>query len=198
MRIRPEEEVASPPLEPPATDPPNSAALTEKVLLRDGLVCSVPGCRRKVGLQADHTHARSEGGRTELATEGALCDRHHAMKTEGRLKVRQGENGKRVYERRIDNLTEALLEEAERELEALPRVIGLEVSTRLDSGIASQEAAGMVDRLTPVLEELGFGKLEARRRIEGAIAALRGSEARVTEEEVLRRAASRRGRRRPA
>ena len=186
VTIRPEEETASPPREPPAIDPPNSPALTEKVLHRDGLVCAVPGCGRKIGLQADHIQERAEGGRTELANEHGLCARHHGLKTAGLLKVYRGEDGKLVYERKADNLTAAILAEAEREVAAMPRVVVVE-SRRLDSGNGPVPGgSGRPERWAQVLDGVGHGKEEARRRIEWAIEAIRRSGRMVTEEDVLR------------
>ena len=190
VRIRPEEETASPPLEPPAIDPPNSPALTEKVLHRDGLVCAVPGCGRKICLQADHIKGRAEGGRTELANEHGLCDRHHSLKTSGLLKVVRGEDGKLVYERKADNLTAAILAEVERELGAMPRLVGVE-SRRLDCGKGPDPGATRLrEQWVQALEGLGHGKEEARRRVERAMEAIRRSGREVTGEEVIRLACS--------
>ncbi len=67
-----------------------------------------------------------------------------------------------------------------------------EVYTRVENGNGNLGGeAGSVERFAPVLEELGYGKKEARRRIEGAIRVLRESGQMVTDEEVLRRACSR-------
>jgi hypothetical protein len=204
VTIRPEEEVAGPPLKPPAIDPPNTPALTEKVLHRDGLVCAVPRCRRRVRLQADHIKERAKGGRTELANEHTLCDRHHSLKTAGLLKVERDQEGKVVYKRKADDLTAAILEEAEREVAGIPRVVVAE-SRRLDSGDgpeapggsgpAISEApagggSGRAGRLVEVLEGLGHRKEQARRRIERAIEVLRQSGRKLTEGEVLRLACS--------
>ena len=60
------------------------------------------------------------------------CPGHHALKTAGLLKAHRGADGKLVYERKADDLTAAILEEAEREVAALPRVV-LAESRRLDS-----------------------------------------------------------------
>jgi hypothetical protein len=49
----------------------------EQVLARDGHCCTVPGCRRNVGLDLHHIEYQSRGGQHELSNLIALCDLHH-------------------------------------------------------------------------------------------------------------------------
>ncbi|MBK9739974.1 MAG: DUF222 domain-containing protein [Actinobacteria bacterium] len=55
--------------------------LREYVIARDR-VCRFPGCRRAAARsQIDHAHAWNDGGDTSPANLGALCLRHHQLKT---------------------------------------------------------------------------------------------------------------------
>jgi hypothetical protein len=57
--------------------------LREFVAARDG-TCRFPGCaRRSSACQIDHAQAWSEGGETNPSNLGALCARHHQLKTHG-------------------------------------------------------------------------------------------------------------------
>jgi hypothetical protein len=49
----------------------------EQVLARDGHCCTVPGCRRNVGLDLHHIEYQSRGGRHELSNLTTICDLHH-------------------------------------------------------------------------------------------------------------------------
>ena len=49
----------------------------EQVLARDGYCCTVPGCRRNVGLDLHHIEYQSRGGGHELSNLLAICDLHH-------------------------------------------------------------------------------------------------------------------------
>ena len=49
----------------------------EQVLARDGHCCTVPGCRRNVGLDLHHVEYQSRGGGHELGNLTTLCDLHH-------------------------------------------------------------------------------------------------------------------------
>jgi hypothetical protein len=58
-------------------------ALRDFIVARDR-VCRFPGCRRKASLcQLDHAIAWDDGGHTSPANLGALCVRHHQLKTLG-------------------------------------------------------------------------------------------------------------------
>lgn len=52
------------------------AALREYLRARDPL-CRVPGCTRKVGLDAHHLRPRSWGGRTDKHSVAMICPYHH-------------------------------------------------------------------------------------------------------------------------
>ena len=57
------------------------AALRAFVVTRDG-TCRFPGCHRRAGLaQIDHAIPWDTGGTTDRANLGALCIRHHQLKT---------------------------------------------------------------------------------------------------------------------
>jgi hypothetical protein len=49
----------------------------EQVLARDGHCCSVPGCRRNIGLDLHHIEYQSRGGGHALSNLTTLCDLHH-------------------------------------------------------------------------------------------------------------------------
>jgi hypothetical protein len=58
-------------------------ALREFIVARDR-VCRFPGCRRNAArCQVDHAIAWDDGGTTNPANLGALCIRHHQLKTLG-------------------------------------------------------------------------------------------------------------------
>ena len=54
------------------------AALREYLRARDP-VCRVPGCTRKVGLDAHHLRPRSWGGPTDKHSVAMICPYHHPM-----------------------------------------------------------------------------------------------------------------------
>lgn len=57
--------------------------LREFIVRRDG-TCRFPGCRRSArASQIDHAQAWDDGGTTDPANLGALCTRHHQLKTHG-------------------------------------------------------------------------------------------------------------------
>ena len=57
------------------------AALRDFVVTRDG-TCRFPGCHRRAGLaQIDHAIPWDQGGTSDRANLGALCVRHHQLKT---------------------------------------------------------------------------------------------------------------------
>jgi hypothetical protein len=49
----------------------------EQVLARDGYCCTVPGCRRNVGLDLHHIEYQSHGGDHKLSNLTTICDLHH-------------------------------------------------------------------------------------------------------------------------
>ena len=60
----------------------------EQVLARDGYCCTVPGCRRNVGLDLHHIDYQSLGGGHELSNLTTVCDLHHRAVHYGKLAVR--------------------------------------------------------------------------------------------------------------
>jgi hypothetical protein len=61
--------------------------LREFVIARDR-TCRFPGCGRRASLcQIDHAQAWSDGGQTSPGNVGALCTRHHQLKTHGGWEV---------------------------------------------------------------------------------------------------------------
>ncbi len=57
--------------------------LREFLITRDG-TCRFPGCgRRSDRCQMDHALPWEDGGRTDIENLGALCTRHHQLKTHG-------------------------------------------------------------------------------------------------------------------
>jgi hypothetical protein len=60
----------------------------EQVLARDGHHCTVPGCRRNIGLDLHHIEYQSRGGGHELSNLTTLCDLHHRAVHFGRVAVR--------------------------------------------------------------------------------------------------------------
>lgn len=72
-------------------EPPQ--ALKDFLIARDR-ICRFPGCRRSAILSdLDHAQAFDDGGGTSPANLGALCRRHHRMKTHGGWKVESFEDG---------------------------------------------------------------------------------------------------------
>jgi hypothetical protein len=58
-------------------------ALIDFLIARDR-TCRFPGCRRSAALSdLDHAQSWEEGGTTSLENLGALCRRHHLLKTHG-------------------------------------------------------------------------------------------------------------------
>jgi len=74
-------------------DKPNTPAIRQKVLGRDGMTCRAPGCPNRAELICHHVVFRSEGGATEIANEVALCQFCHGSVHEGLLQVNGGTPG---------------------------------------------------------------------------------------------------------
>ena len=60
----------------------------EQVLARDGFCCTVPGCRRNVGLDLHHIEFQSRGGGHELGNIITTCSLHHKAIHTGKLVIR--------------------------------------------------------------------------------------------------------------
>jgi hypothetical protein len=65
-----------------------TARKREQVLARDGHCCTVPGCRRNVGLDLHHIEYQSRGGSHELSNLTTTCDLHHRAVHLGKLVIR--------------------------------------------------------------------------------------------------------------
>jgi hypothetical protein len=67
--------------------------LVDYLIARDR-TCRFPGCRQSAArADIDHAEAWEDGGETSAANLGALCRRHHRMKTHGGWKLTSGEDG---------------------------------------------------------------------------------------------------------
>jgi len=196
VKIRPEDE-AEEEKRPgsPAIDRPTPKSLRRKVLYADGRRCVV--CGRKLGLQVDHRKERSKGGRTRMRNLGTLCRYCHSVKTQGLLTLEKTRDGGYVVTRHVEGLTDDL-EPVRKEAEALPRVVvaAPAASTRVEENknghstrvegaprpgsgerarAMEKETAKRIEDLVLVLQELGYRKDEARRRIERALEKLRAA-----------------------
>jgi hypothetical protein len=60
----------------------------EQILARDGHCCTVPGCRRIVGLDLHHIEYQSRGGGHALTNLTTTCDLHHRAVHFGKLVIR--------------------------------------------------------------------------------------------------------------
>ncbi len=65
-----------------------TARKREQALARDGYCCTVPGCRRNVGLDLHHIEYQSHGGGHELKNLTTICDLHHRAIHFGKLLIR--------------------------------------------------------------------------------------------------------------
>jgi hypothetical protein len=67
--------------------------LLDFLIARDR-TCRFPGCRQSAArADIDHAEAWEDGGETSAANLGALCRRHHRMKTHGGWKLSSNEDG---------------------------------------------------------------------------------------------------------
>jgi hypothetical protein len=67
--------------------------LVDYLIARDR-TCRFPGCRHSAArADIDHAEAWEDGGETSAANLGALCRRHHRMKTHGGWKLSSNEDG---------------------------------------------------------------------------------------------------------
>jgi hypothetical protein len=68
-------------------------ALIDFLIARDR-TCRFPGCRRSAALSdLDHAQSWEEGGTTSLDNLGALCRRHHLLKTHGGWRIESRADG---------------------------------------------------------------------------------------------------------
>ena len=72
--------------------------LVDYLIARDR-TCRFPGCRQSAArADIDHAEAWEDGGETSAANLGALCRRHHRMKTHGGWKLSSNEDGSCSWE----------------------------------------------------------------------------------------------------
>jgi hypothetical protein len=72
--------------------------LVDYLIARDR-TCRFPGCRQSAArADIDHAEAWEDGGETSAANLGALCRRHHRMKTHGGWKLTSNEDGSCSWE----------------------------------------------------------------------------------------------------
>ncbi len=72
--------------------------LVDYLIARDR-TCRFPGCRQSATrADIDHAEAWEDGGQTSAANLGALCRRHHRMKTHGGWKLSSNEDGSCSWE----------------------------------------------------------------------------------------------------
>jgi hypothetical protein len=64
-----------------------TARKREQVLARDGHGCTVPGCRRNIGLDLHHIDYQRHGGGHELGNLTTICDLHHRAVHFGKLVI---------------------------------------------------------------------------------------------------------------
>jgi hypothetical protein len=200
VRIAPEEE--APPEEASlapessrGSSGPSTPGLSRRVLLREGLRCTNPGCRRSLGLQCHHLRFRSQGGESTPSNDTALCARCHSNAHQGYLRVERDARGELRWTPHAESLR-IELESDVAELRSIP-LCRMDVPpasgfTRVNGGALGRAPQPIVDGLIAALERLGFTRKEARLRLEGALEKLRerlGREPR--EEELLRAALSR-------
>ena len=60
----------------------------EQILARDGHCCTVPGCRRNIGLDLHHLEYQRHGGDHALRNLTTICDLHHRAVHFGKLTIR--------------------------------------------------------------------------------------------------------------
>ncbi len=73
-----------------------SSALRRALRVRDGGVCTFPGCTHRV-VDAHHIHHWVDGGPTVLRNMISLCRSHHTLVHEGGFKVDLGRAGPRFF-----------------------------------------------------------------------------------------------------
>jgi hypothetical protein len=186
---------------PPERDRPNPRWLIRKVLLRDGQVCSNPFCRRKLGLHAHHIQLRSEGGRTALWNEAAVCTACHAALHQGLLRLTGDPLNGLQWRTRVDDM-DLNLDAVRAELARVPLVAAPAANPGASghpdaSGCADSsgcaDLSGCADTDAVVLQamtRLGYSPREARERLARALAKLRGLPKLPDEGEILRIALS--------
>ncbi|MGE3962636.1 MAG: HNH endonuclease, partial [Planctomycetota bacterium] len=192
-----EEEAGTAPLPDGLRDAPNSAALSRKVILRDGARCANPACGSKRRLHGHHIIFRARGGRTVLANEVAVCDRCHALIHAGRLEVSGTVDG--GLEWRPRPWSDATRLRCARELgERLRSLVGEAHETEVPVAneatrdprprdpVSTNADTQRVEALAQGLLRLGYRKSEAVARVEHAFTQLAEVGSSTDDGEVLR------------
>ncbi|MGE3165844.1 MAG: HNH endonuclease [Planctomycetota bacterium] len=192
----PTDKEADTPLPDGLLDAPNSAALSRKVILRDGARCANPACGSKRRLHAHHIIFRARGGRTVLANEVAVCDRCHALIHADRLEVSGTIDGGLEWRPRpwSDATRLRCARELGERLRSLvgevhgPGQVGREPSrsSMLRDPVSTNADTQRVEALAQGLIRLGYRKSEAVARIEHALARLAEGGSSTDDGEVLR------------
>jgi hypothetical protein len=183
----------------PNLDRPNTYTIVKKIKLRDGLVCSNPLCRRKLGLHAHHIKFRSKGGKTKLSNECLLCCTCHALIHAGLLELTGTPLTGLKWKAKADELTFDLEKELE-QLSSSPEIRYVGDSERSESGPCHSERSESARfhsersdsipqhtlELARALINLGCTKEDSRRRIEKAWAIASKISKKPTDEEILR------------
>jgi hypothetical protein len=193
VKIRPEEELPEEPKErrpAPDIDRKCSRSLRRKVLLREGLVCANPMCRRRHGLQAHHEEERSRGGRTILENLGGFCPGCHSLLTAGLLEAHRDEDGRMVVIRKPDLIRKKVLEDEERALAAMPRIVVEAKATCVADGLGDSVSKERRDDVILALRKIGFRKEEATARVDRAIERFRKEGQKPSDDDLFRAAAS--------
>ena len=73
---------------PDQRDKPNTPAIRQRVLSRDGVRCRAPGCSNRAQLASHHVVWRSHGGATTVDNEVGVCTSCHSLIHEGLLHVK--------------------------------------------------------------------------------------------------------------
>ena len=80
--------INTPPVPKKERDRPNTPAIRQKVLTRDGNCCAVPGCENKGTLVSHHVKWRMHGGPTMVENEVCICQSCHSLAHEGLFSVK--------------------------------------------------------------------------------------------------------------
>jgi hypothetical protein len=117
-----------------------TARKREQVLARDGHCCTVPGCRRNIGLDLHHIEYQSRGGGHDLRNMTVICSLHHRAIHFGKLVVRGTAPDRLVFEFRRPrdrrNVTDDGVDDANRSH------VGAGGSIALQEAVARSERAG--------------------------------------------------------
>ncbi|MEM7168327.1 MAG: HNH endonuclease signature motif containing protein [Planctomycetota bacterium] len=165
VTITDEELSEADPLPDGALDAPNSPALAHKVRVRDGQRCANPGCNRRHALQAHHIRFRSDGGRTVLANEVALCRGCHTLVHGGLLRIGKASDGTLTWTPKLHDLG------------PLPPFAPCDLPPPTRESLPQDGGHDLdLDALADGLVSLGYNKKDAHSRIDAAVDAWQAAE----------------------